>query len=998
MASAMLDRPVLSAVPTQQKRGSSHLTLPSTTKRLKTDAGGILSTESPVSSPAPKLDRTGQFKAEKWFNDTNQNATKDTPFADDDPPFYVDRQPSSDGHSVCAVHSDGSSLKAVNLGKPTAPTRSLLAHMESSESNSDDYRSVIDDLTIQNKKLKKKLKQYEKLHCSHLEEEKLFEVRIHSLAGQRKRELEQTLRSFASSIEDSSQDVSIANPTPLKKKESRRPKSLQNTAPAGLSPMETMSTLRKHSSASTSCSKPIDSAYASMSGLTGNTYQQLKEKERSDRLAQASQKQRSVRSYLHEIPETLIPRHTMAMSNQSKSKLVVKKLEQLFTGKGEARRHTQSHQQQEVSNSAAEMDLSRLGRGRPLNREGMREAHILPDDADLQVDSLGEANRALQQSRQNSHNGRASTRDAIQSSRDQSPDQRPTRPLDLDLHRAQVPAENINYIRHLGLSSPTVSSNSTADDGWVYLNLLTSMAQLHTLNVTPDFIRRAIANVSAKFELSQDGTKVRWLGGAEGSKLSSDSDDSLEVGDPKAMNASATASKYGLSGVLLDRSDSQNHEESNTALPHPAFEASMRQGNGSKRMPVFLEHEKTGSNFHYKPLFYHGGSSDDSDMSGVAIESNSSSDMMEAGTGMTSGINSGSHGVRESEVKLRKHNTENGPIIFYHKARFCTDLSGDINGAMFDETAYHRYTQTPLGCELEIDEHLGEDSKKDLSNMMDVEVDDTETAGSLLDFDDLKSCISGYISSTGSTPPAPAPMEVSGLGGVQPDDNFMVKVQVRHQDKRVDSSADGGLPRRHPLERVSRARMGQCSSMRNAPRSQPVDMPFPSEIISTATTDLEPSSLPPPSYACLPFSSSESGNDDDEDDEDDRDLPVSSYNNVPHSSREVADSFAPRTTDFLAGSSSDESKESGSAGTSPAYSDDDDDDSIDLLAHARVLDPDTVAEREREFESNVIPVESAAATAGESSSVPTKPLQRTESEADSMSVDGECGSSMDDSD
>ncbi len=35
-----------------------------------------------------------------------------------------------------------------------------------------------------------------------------------------------------------------------------------------------------------------------------------------------------------------------------------------------------------------------------------------------------------------------------------SPDQRPTRPLDLDIHRAQVASDNIDYIRHLGLSSP----------------------------------------------------------------------------------------------------------------------------------------------------------------------------------------------------------------------------------------------------------------------------------------------------------------------------------------------------------------------------------------------------------------------------------------------------------------------------------------------------------------------------------------------------------------
>ena len=42
--------------------------------------------------------------------------------------------------------------------------------MDISSSNSEDFRSVIDDLTVQNQKLKKKLKKYERIHCSHLQD------------------------------------------------------------------------------------------------------------------------------------------------------------------------------------------------------------------------------------------------------------------------------------------------------------------------------------------------------------------------------------------------------------------------------------------------------------------------------------------------------------------------------------------------------------------------------------------------------------------------------------------------------------------------------------------------------------------------------------------------------------------------------------------------------------------------------------------------------------
>ena len=79
----------------------------------------------------------------------------------DDPPFYLNENTYSGAGSACAVHSSGSSFNPSNLGQPTAPTIPLLAQMEANESNTEDFRGVIDDLTIQIKRLKGKLKQYE---------------------------------------------------------------------------------------------------------------------------------------------------------------------------------------------------------------------------------------------------------------------------------------------------------------------------------------------------------------------------------------------------------------------------------------------------------------------------------------------------------------------------------------------------------------------------------------------------------------------------------------------------------------------------------------------------------------------------------------------------------------------------------------------------------------------------------------------------------------------
>src|SRR5690349_15516782 len=60
-------------------------------------------------------------------------------------------------------------------------------------------------------------------------------------------------------------------------------------------------------------------------------------------------------------------------------------------------------------------------------------------------------------------------------------------------------------------------------DGWVYLNLLCNLAQLHIINVTPAFIRAAVSEKSTKFQLSPDGQKIRWRGGTHGTRFSSDS-------------------------------------------------------------------------------------------------------------------------------------------------------------------------------------------------------------------------------------------------------------------------------------------------------------------------------------------------------------------------------------------------------------------------------------------------------------------------------------------
>ena len=892
--------------------------------------------------------------------------------------------------------------------------------MEAPQSNSEEFRGVIDDLTIQNKRLRKKLRQYKTLHCSHLQDEKLFEVRFHGLAPHRKRKLEEILRSFASNIEESL-DTSVFNIDTLK----ASTPALTNHKPAS------------SSTSYSKGSKPIDSAYASMSGKAISSQKPLQDSQHTQ--AQSKLRQQNVKSHLHDTPETLVPHNSFAMSEGAKSKLVVRRLEQIFTGRRITRRRSRYEKPPDFSQSAAQSDITRLeaqGLKFPQSRAGVRQPRVLPKGAELQLGSLSEANLAVQQSQQRveSHEKRLQkegTREARiflgcvesqidsssetnltgqqsrlstdeegsvsrgqRASRGATPDQRPTRPIDLDLQRAQPPSANIEYIRHLGLASPTATADVTSDpdDGWVFLNLLTSMAQLHTLNVTPEFIRHAIADVSSKFELSTDGTKVRWMGGTDGTKINSDSDESDETGNWKFADSGTLFNDGRSLTEIAGRRGLEDDQETNNNLPIATIDLATAVENGGKRRPMYLEQPADIDNFQYKPLFFHGTASEDEDALTYTTNSLSSFDPLENGTG----LHSGSHGIRESEARPRKQTRRNGPIIFYNKAEFCTDLSGDLNDVMCDEAAYSRCTEEPIGFlssanrqNLSESESVYVSDGEGVMDSLDLDHGDESPTRSAMDLEDLKSSISD-VSAT-----SPIPMEASGLGGVQPEDNFMVKVRIRYWkgEGRISrtpcafSSSDNKGPRL--FGRMHRGIANRLREARDIPRSQPIQGPIKSEIISTARTDMRPSSLPPPSYICLPFSSSESDDGDDEGDDEDDDASIERRSEKTPSlaKSSVKDPTDSKPTKFSLGSSSDEDQESSYLSTS---SEADDSSSIDFLANARALDPDTIAAQEREFEINsvqqVTPTGATAVRSGEPliSGVAAK----ADSDVDSMIVDG----------
>ncbi|EXK26083.1 hypothetical protein FOMG_17308 [Fusarium oxysporum f. sp. melonis 26406] len=371
--------------------------------------------------------------------------------------------------------------------------------------SADDYRSIIDDLSLEIQQLKKELKHRKKSGPAMLHKDRLFEIKIQGLPPLKKRELEAILRDFATDLEKSP-DASIGN---------------------------------KHAPSSPGIDlRPTDSTYASLSASAGPSSTPL-----SLPIMSSTQSSNSkVEDYLRDVPDGLYPQQII-MTDKERKSLVIRRLEQLFTG------------------GTNGVDISKV----PLVRPGgsfvithdIRDTQI----ADLSVtyelfthktQPIQEArNPALEQQARpqgnKCHPGCCGSvtdpnADDIEAGGSNSglasnmklpplilplPEQRPMRLCDLDPDRAHISSESMNYIRHLSRLPPYSPEQQSIQgvyldtEGWVYLSLLYNLAQIHLISVTVDFVRSSIFEGSTKLQLSPDGHKVRLRGRFIDKKFSS---------------------------------------------------------------------------------------------------------------------------------------------------------------------------------------------------------------------------------------------------------------------------------------------------------------------------------------------------------------------------------------------------------------------------------------------------------------------------------------------
>ncbi|KAK3641960.1 hypothetical protein LTR56_011062 [Elasticomyces elasticus] len=820
--------------------------------------------------------------AEQWFEQSN-NAVRE--YADHNSPFFMRHNSSSE-----TSPNGNQAFGGVTGSRPN------LMRLGTDGSSTSDFRGVIDDLTIENKKLKRKLKRYESLHDSHLKDEKLFEVRIHGLPADKKRELEETLRKFAVSI-----GQKPSNEFPSDGYQTLLPK------------------LRAHKTAN---SQANDSAYASMSmSASGQGGSSASSSKSQAFHPSAASRRQNIQSYLHHIPEGLLPLHNpVNMTERAKKKLVVQRLEQLFAGRGAGESgHQQPIQQQEVSQLAAHADRSELeAQGQRARKEGIREAHIVAHDSN---DSKHDSDEAVVGHKVSGHISPVQPDSATRSPSQSLVEQRPTRPLDLDPQRAQYPSENIAYFRHLGFSPSNTESGKPLEEGhgWIYLNLLMNMAQLHTINVTVDFVQTALAEHSDRFEISPDGRKVRWNGSRSTSQVSKDND---------FAGARSPHKRRKLSHAHTQRQPHTGGKADRAVGPHTVLDQ---------------------RRYAYTPMFSHRGTDgDSSDSSSDEDEDTASSVPAPLAAGDASGMTgSGVRAIRS----LRKK--DDGPIIFYNNTRFCTDLSAEHNsGKIQNPPPYAKFAARPLGAP-----QATAAVNVEARGPMDVAVklpdatnlDEGEGSSSALIFPDN----SPAETQCENLPLCKAfDLPVSGIGGVWPADNFEISVQTRYAHAKQAAQPHGrkvhtdkALPPR--LEHILRERQAQQSAV-VAVREQ---------IVGTRRRQLTPSKLPP-ALGFMPF--------DDGMQEDNESCVDDGLSMSPGSPGTFTRSPAPLPMN-LPSAESDEDDEDDDDDSSAAESDS----SLDFLADARKADPDSIRAQEREYNifmaerlAEEIPTGSSAATAG----------------------------------
>ncbi|KAI3572831.1 frequency clock protein [Fusarium oxysporum f. sp. albedinis] len=743
-------------------------------------------------------------------------------------------------------------------------------------SGAEDYRSVIDDLTVEIQTLRQELKRYKQTRLDRLSKHKLFEVKVYGLQKQKKAELEGILRDFVARL-DGPPNVSSTS-----QRETKLPPQSYDL---------TYSRSRFHfHHASPSLGSRLrltDSAYASISTGAKSSNTSVSRPTRTKSSAKSSKQK--VEDYLQGIPESLDPPYA-GMTDRERKKLVVGRLEQLFTGK--LMRLSGSSALASVVADARTAASSTVHKQPTLGAEPPPEARI----HSVEQRSGHSASNPKKDNTETRGNGKSACSEA--NSRPPAsppPEQRPTILRNLDPYRVQIPPENMHHIWHSGLMPPELlfEQQTTQDvhvdgEGWVYLNLLCNLAPFQVLGITPDFIRSAVSEMSAKLQLSPDGRKIRWRGGSNSTEFGTHT---------SGYNSPKNPSTNDVDGSGRERKRLKVGCSTGKKFQSGASRLSLR----------FCAPPET---FHYKPLF----AQQDSRSRQPSLDNTLSS------SGLVEDSNpSGSRWDLKSSGKptYRKQRRE-GAITYYSGAPFCIDLSGDPGDSSLSTNTL------PNGQHQTVPEQSSDSAQspprltvsgsfinyRPLTDRGQVlhqqnsatDGDNDESESLLSDSSEGTSGIEmDWIWSESQQHMEYQSLEPSGLGGTFPDDRFIMVVTTKRpkQDIIPSTLASQNWRSDESTKRTNRwlATISNPSPAHGGLKITPSEEPPSTEIeyLSWRIERPAPVSLPPPAIFFPPFSSNSCTSDEDgniSEAVDDTELSgdyvsrrVKSYSSVPHPKR-----------------------------------------------------------------------------------------------------------------
>jgi hypothetical protein len=393
-------------------------------------------------------------------------------------------------------------------------------------------------------------------------------------------------------------------------------------------------------------------------------------------------------------------------------------------------------------------------------------------------------------------------------------------------------------------------------EDWVYLNLLCNLAPFQVLGITPDFIRSAVSEMSAKLQLSPDGRKIRWRGGSNIIEFDTHS---------SGYKSPESPSTHDINGSGRERK----------RLKVGCSTGKTFQSGASRSSPRFCAPSET---FHYKPLF----AQQDSRSRQPSLDKTLSS----SGLVEDSNPPESRWGLKSSGKPTHRKQRREGVITYYSGATFCIDLSGDPGDSSSTTNTLPKgqhqtvpeqssdFAQSPPQLTTPgsfINYRPLTDRGRVLHQQNFATYGDNDESESLLS--DSSEGTSGiemdWIWSESQQHMEYQSLEPSGLGGILPDDRFIMVVATKRpmQDIIPSTLASQNWRSDESTKRINRrlATISTSSPVHGGLKTIISEEPPPIEIeyLSWRIKRPAPVSLPPPATFFPPFSSNSCTSDED---------------------------------------------------------------------------------------------------------------------------------------